>query len=330
MLRNEHVDIRARYQSAVEPALEMVVMNTDTTPVRVYVADEVVLVGEEAARLELPSDLPPLGQAGDALWVLPASQQEGVLFLGFSGEGLPSGVFAEPLRFRLLGMEGPGEFFLWQAGLGGLEFFMNTRDGIGSDDVFPQLVGGHSHVDWGFTTSGVYRLTFDVTTRRVGEVTNLVSAPTTFTFHVLPLPEVVSGFAAWQEQQWPGVTEEAVIGETSDPDGDGRVNLWEYALGLNPQAADAEPAGAPGLQVKWMGTGHHVEVSMPRLVGVNDVAYELYASGLVGGPWTRVEGWEEEEEEGEGWLWVRWRGDAALAPEGTWFYRVGVRRIIEP
>jgi surface-anchored protein len=329
-LRDEHVDLRARYDATRTPALDLVVMNTDSTPARAYLPDEVVLVGEEVARLELPADLPPLGQAGEALWVLPASQQEGVIYLGFSGEGLPSGLFAEPLQFRLVAMEGPGQFFLWQAGLGGLEFFINTRDGIGSDDFFPQLVGGHSHTDWGFTTSGVYRLTFEATTRRVGEITNLVSAPATFTFHVLPLPEVGSGFAAWQELHWPGVTEEAVIGETSDPDGDGRVNLWEYALGLNPQAADVEPAGAPRLQVDGMGTGQQVEVSMPRSMGVSDVAYDLYASGSVGGPWVRVEGWVVEEEAEDGWLWVRWRGDRVLAAEGDWFYRVGVRRIIEP
>lgn len=330
MLRDEHVDLRARYDATRTPALDLVVMNTDATPARVYLPDEVVLVGEEAARLELPVDLPPLGQAGDPLWVLPASQQDGVIYLGFSGEGLPSGVFAEPLQFRLVAMEGPGQFFLWQAGLGGLDFFINTRDGIGSDDFFPQWVGGHSHTDWGFTTSGVYRLTFEASTRRVGETTNLVSALATFTFHVLPLPEVGSGFAAWQELQWPGVTEEAVMGETADPDGDGRVNLWEYALGLDPKVADAEPAGAPRLQVDGMGTGQQVEVSMPRSKGVNDVEYDLYASGSVGGPWARVEGWVVEEEVGDGWVWLRWRGEAALAVAGTWFYRVGVQRNMEP
>jgi surface-anchored protein len=328
MLRDEHVDLRARYDATRTPALDLVVMiNTN----RVYLPNEAVLVGEEVARLELPSDLPPLGLAGDSLWVLPASDLEGVIHLGFSGEGLPSGVFAEPMKFRLVAMEGPGHFFLWQAGsMGDFQFFMSTRDGIGSDDFFPQSVGGHSHANWGFTTSGVYHVTFEASTRRVGETTNLVSAPDTFTFHVLPLPEVVSGFAAWQELHWPGVTEEAVIGETADPDGDGRVNLWEYALGLNPKVADAEPAGAPRLQVEWTGTGQQVEVSMPRSMGVSDVAYELYASGSVGGPWLQVEGWLVEEEAEEGWRWVRWRGDQVLAAEEDWFYRVGVRRNIEP
>lgn len=48
----------------------------------------------------------------------------------------------------------------------------------------------------------------------------------------------VTGMDAWQQSNWPGVTDPAIIGPAADPDRDGLDNLLEYALGADPKFAD--------------------------------------------------------------------------------------------
>ena len=46
-------------------------------------------------------------------------------------------------------------------------------------------------------------------------------------------------FSDWQELVWPGVTDPAIIGPEADPDSDGRSNLLEWALHLDPKLPDS-------------------------------------------------------------------------------------------
>jgi surface-anchored protein len=64
---------------------------------------------------------------------------------------------------------------------------MNTRDGITDADKTSPLVGSHEHYNWGFSTNGIYKVTFQVSGQLTGS-TNVSSLPTTFIFQVLPLP----------------------------------------------------------------------------------------------------------------------------------------------
>jgi hypothetical protein len=48
----------------------------------------------------------------------------------------------------------------------------------------------------------------------------------------------VSGFAAWQDRWWPGVTDPAIIGSNANPSGDRITNLMKYALDGDPTMAD--------------------------------------------------------------------------------------------
>jgi hypothetical protein len=81
----------------------------------------VVLVVAEAAKTPLPAGT-PFGAEGAPLWILPASQDPTLLYLGLSAEpptltgrpGIPSGVFNGNLTFRLKAVDGPGQFILWQ------------------------------------------------------------------------------------------------------------------------------------------------------------------------------------------------------------------------
>jgi hypothetical protein len=212
LLTTEHCDLRVVYQPDATNKLEFRVRDSDRGIN--YAADEVVLEVTEAARLTLPGDYPPLGTAGTPIWVLPATQNPEALYLGFSGDGIPQGIFDGPVDVQLLSVTGPGEFFVWQAvGTGGLEFQVDTTDGVNEQDAVPLYPGGHSHHNWGFTSNGIVAVNLQVTARRLGATANETSIETTVTFHVLPLPEEPeSPFALWQRDHWPGMSDLSVIG----------------------------------------------------------------------------------------------------------------------
>jgi len=331
VLATEHVDLRIRYQPEATPMLEIVATNDDARPPVDHPATHCVLQAADFARLELPADLPPLGAAGDPIWVLPASQREGLLYLGMSAEGNPFGVFDGPLEIRLLGVDGPGHFFLWQAELGGLQFWMNSRDGLRPDDAFRQSVGGHSHFDWGFSTSGVYRLTFQAIARRLGETTNIVSDPTVFTFHILPLPPVsASPFEQWQASQWPGESDPSIIGDDADPDGDRLVNLWEYALGTSPRIPDPNPLPGPSMVLEGNAGQMKPAIRVPRVGSAVDIRYRVWATASINGPWV-VRTMDMDTAPGAGETLVfTFRDAEPVAQHARLYYRVEAQRTNQP
>jgi len=186
-LTNEHVDLRVLYVPGTTNELFLVVHDGDARTN--YASTNVVLVVREAARTEIPQGFEQFGEPGSPIWILPSSQDPLLLYLGLSGEGLPSGTFAEPPVIHLRNVQAPSAFFVWQFGSGGeLNMRMDSRNGIGPDDAISVLVGSHSHFNWGFTSNGVYEVTFQVEGRRIGATTNLVTQPTTFRFEVQPVP----------------------------------------------------------------------------------------------------------------------------------------------
>lgn len=281
LLVTEHADLRVDYNPARTNALTLLARDEDNRTD--HPAAVAVLVAEASAEAMLPADIPPLGQAGDPLWVLPATQDDDLLFLGLSAEEISAGVFDGPLTLRLVSLTGPGHFFLWQISPSGdFQFRMNSRDGLGPEDGVELPIGGHSHYNWGFTTNGIYRLTFQAEGRRMGETTNLVSDAVTFTFHVRPLPP--SPFQQWQARHWPGETNVTVIGAAADPDGDATPNLWEYVQGTPP--TNAFPTFGPQPQIAVSFTLPVLAVVVFPTLGLPpDVAYCLWTADDLTGPW---------------------------------------------
>ncbi|HVY72036.1 MAG TPA: choice-of-anchor M domain-containing protein, partial [Verrucomicrobiae bacterium] len=181
-LTNEHVDLRIEYDASGTNHLSIVAGDEDHHIH--YATNEVYLVVKESGKLSLPAGT-PFGNGGDPLWVIPQSQNPNLLYLGISAEDVPLGVFNGNLGFELTAIDGPGSFFLWQAdSTGNLNVRMNTADGISDFDETTPIIPSHEHYNWGFTTNGVYHLTFQASGRRLGEATNVTSLPATFTFHV--------------------------------------------------------------------------------------------------------------------------------------------------
>jgi hypothetical protein len=190
MLTVEHTDLQAAY----DPTNLLSLLVFDVNHTAAYKSNEVILVVAEVAKRILPAGT-PFGAEGTPMWILPQSQTN-LLYLGTAAEppeagrpGVPSGVFTENLNLRLVSVDGPGNFFLWQASqFGGFNIAMNSADGITDADAHTVIIGSHEHFNFGFTTNGVYNIGFQLSGQRVGDSTNMLSPITPITFNVLPLP----------------------------------------------------------------------------------------------------------------------------------------------
>ncbi len=224
----EHVDLLGLVWNAADAQLGL--MASDDIHGRVYASNECVVVCPESMMFTLPGGT-PLGNEGDAMWIFPQTPYPSVPHLGVSSEGIPAGVFTDPLIVRLTRIEGPGQFIVWQTGgLGSFDVVMDTRDGLSANDSLTIPVGGHAHYNWGFSTSGVYRAYFQAEGRLIGPATNTVSPETSFTFHILPLRP----FEIWTATNWPCECANSIIAAAADPDGDQAANALEYGAGTDP------------------------------------------------------------------------------------------------
>lgn len=191
LLTVEHTDLQAAYDPT--NLLQLVVFDVNHTIA--YQSNEAVLVVAEGAKTTLPAGT-PFGDEGAVLWIIPASQDPNLLYLGTSAEpptaqgrpGIPSGVFSGNLTLRLVAVDGPGQFLVWQASqFGAYNIVMDSRDGISDADAHTVIVGSHEHFNWGFTTNGIYHISLQFSGQLTGS-TNISSPITPITFDVLPLP----------------------------------------------------------------------------------------------------------------------------------------------
>jgi hypothetical protein len=321
-LTNEHCDIRVVFNAEATNKLEFRIRDSDRGIN--YSPAEVVLTATEASRLTLPGNFPPLGSAGDSLWVLPATQDPQLLYLGLSGDGIPTGIFDGPIEITLLSVSGPGDFFVWQiGGTGTLDFQMNTADGLDGADAMPLHPGGHSHHNWGFTSNGVVTVTLQATGRRMGAETNETSLATELVFHVLPIPETpVTPFSLWQQAQWPETSHPDVIGPQADPDGDGIVNLFEYAFALNPHATD--PDAVPKISIREDAGQRFGVLTYRRAVAATDVRFEPVAGADLGSAgWLPLTNVIETVEQGD-YQVISVRDEVSLANAAARFIQLRV------
>ncbi|MFN7139462.1 MAG: TIGR03769 domain-containing protein, partial [Limisphaerales bacterium] len=187
------------------------------------------------------------------------------------------------VNLELKSTKAPGHFVAWQTvGFGDFDVKMNTRDGVTAADKYTASSGGHGHLNWGFSTNGVYCVTFQAVGTLQGQSTNTTSLPTTFQFNVLPLRP----FEAWQSNHWAFGTPDSVINPNADPDNDGIPNALEYALGLNPTVAN--PNGRPSAVIVNSGGINYGALQFTRRKNATDVTYQVLAASSLTGPWNQV------------------------------------------
>ena len=149
-----------------------------------------------------------LGNPGDTVYVLPMTQNQSLLWPGWSTERLPSGVLQNNrLDFKVLSVDGPGRFALYQtAGFGSVIIQANSADGL--PDTWTTQTGSHVHANWAFGALGRYTLTFEVSGTLL-DGTAVTTGPVAYEFHVGDLPddpETTLSITGMQSEYEPGDT----------------------------------------------------------------------------------------------------------------------------
>nr|QLJ99600.1 TIGR03773 family transporter-associated surface protein [Micromonospora carbonacea] len=119
---------------------------------------DVVLHVKDNAKITVPAGADFLGKQGEVVWLLPQSQQAGIVWPGWNTqhESVVSGVKG-PVTWTLKGVTGPGRYTLFLTGS-----FGNADVLFDSDKAFPQQLSvplnTHAHGNWAFSKPGLYRL----------------------------------------------------------------------------------------------------------------------------------------------------------------------------
>jgi hypothetical protein len=198
-------------------------------------------------------------------------------------------MFTQQLSLKLVGVDGPigGDFSLYNSSTA---VFMKTVDGISSADIFPKPLS-HSHINWAFSRKGMWRVRLTIS----GFIGSGSSQPTAVSSEV-PLYFAIGHRAQWRANYYlhSNVMDEAIAGDSADADGDGMVNLLEYAFGGNPTIASsvsAEHGGAlqPSVNIVNDGTNQFLEIQFyRRRTGTQPIeaSYEAqFSSSLVPSDW---------------------------------------------
>lgn len=295
----QHADITFNYSSATDSWESYVgfsdeddPMNPEATAPLEAVAftarDKKEIQGKEGDRYSQPTlasfDFTG-AEPGDPLWILPQSDN------GYSWPGIfndmPPGnveqyVETDPragssspqywLSLKLLGVDYFGEgdnphFSLWQSAGQGNTLWMADSDGVTADDRFLFTEGGHTHMNWGFTELGIFRVNVRATAYRGPGATNPTqSDPQSLTF-------AIGTFATWKAGFYSGpeLVDPVKSGNLSDSDKDNLTLLEEYAFNLNPTEPDLQylevgtgTSGLPVVRVESVDNEERLVVHYPR------------------------------------------------------------------
>ncbi|MDR7277545.1 choice-of-anchor M domain-containing protein [Catenuloplanes atrovinosus] len=181
VLEAGHVDVGPRYRDG---AWTVQIHDDERVPPVWRSPDDAVIRVRDAARQAIPDDPAYrfLGEApGTSVHVLPQTQQEGVVWLGWNTQD--PGVLEHAGRgvtMNLRGVHGPGRLtvFLQSGTLGAPQVLWST------DTAYPQALwvdrNTHTHANWVFGRPGVYLVALDVTAELAGGGTATASATLRF------------------------------------------------------------------------------------------------------------------------------------------------------
>ena len=183
-LSQGHVDVGIGYEDG---AFDLHV-HDEQTDTEYVPADALLVVSSLALQISPGGDYSFLGRAGSRAWVLPATENPELLFLGIGAEELVPGEWTGDIEFSLKSVSGPGSFALWDTDPFGRPVVrMDSIDGIGPEDRTAVIPGGHSHRNWGFSAVGNYTLTFEASGVNLVDGPQ-VSGPVAYSFQVVPEP----------------------------------------------------------------------------------------------------------------------------------------------
>jgi surface-anchored protein len=183
-LKSGHTDIGVLFEGG---AFEFEVHSEDTDTE--YSPDAAVLNLPPLTQTVVPTNAAYafLGAAGAPVWVLPGVENPKLLFLGLAAEEIEQGFFVnDEVRFALKGVEGPGQFSLYNIdGFGVPQVRMNSGDGFDASDVKSIQAGSHEDFYWAFTSPGLYRVKFQASGTLVAGSQFIESEEVEFCFEVI-------------------------------------------------------------------------------------------------------------------------------------------------
>ncbi|MCO8277792.1 TIGR03773 family transporter-associated surface protein [Actinoplanes sp. TRM 88003] len=167
VISDGHVDMGPQLAGG---KLRIRLKDDSTTPPTWRELSDVTLRVTDKARIDVPSGpgYAFLGQAGEKAYLLPQSQQAGIVWPGWNTqhESVVKGTRGN-VTWRLTKVSGPGEFKLFLTGS-----FGTPEVVFDSDKSLPQQLAiapnTHAHGNWAFTKAGTYRLTVDMAATTTG------------------------------------------------------------------------------------------------------------------------------------------------------------------
>mgnify|MGYP003589882056 CR=1 FL=1 len=237
--------------------------------------------------------------AGSPLWILPqtdrgytwpgfANVQSVGTFLSYANTDPRANATAKWLKIQLVGVEYSGaatglpHFSLWTTGSGGTPtVWMTTSDGIGPTDCFFTTENTHSHLNWGFTAPGIYRVTMRSSAYLASDSGFVEGTDQTVTF-------AIGTFAAWRATHFSGADIVTLGDPLSDPDSDGSSNLLEYAFNTDPNLPGAGAEGLPVVRVENLGGQDRLTLEFVRRKSSTNpqITYAPeFSSTLASGDW---------------------------------------------
>lgn len=287
-LMTQHMDFRLEYDASAAGSNRLgLILGYD--PGQRATNTQVYIVGNTNAKATIPANANYafLGVAGAPVWILPQSQNTSLPYLGISAEDIPNGVFNDPMELELVSVEGPGNFFAWSvSGVGQPPTvkFIATNGVVAPDfHIANPFIGSHEHNNWGFSTNGLYRVTFRANGQFLSDTTNTIGRDVAWSFQILPLRP----WENWISTNWLPATASSTNGPAADPDGDGIPNALEYALGLNPNVAST--AGLPMFSFVSDAGQTYGALTFTRVKAATDIDYlPSVRSALNSGAWTTL------------------------------------------
>lgn len=121
---------------------------------------DVVLKATDKAKIEIPagSGYAFLGTAGDPIWMLPQTQQSGIVWPGWNTqhESIVSGVDGG-VTWTVKSVDGPGAFKLFlTSSFGTPDVLFNSAKALPQQLAIPPNT--HAHGNWAFTKAGLYKI----------------------------------------------------------------------------------------------------------------------------------------------------------------------------
>lgn len=180
-----HVDIGIGYKNG---AFDLHVHQEEPVEMEYEPSEALIQIGPASQTTAPGGAFSFLGPAGTPVWILPATEVEGLPFLGFGTEELNPSDWSGNLTLTLKSVSGPGSFSLWEVNsFGSPQVFMSSHDGIGASESLNLSPGSHSHYNLGFSQPGVYGLTFEASGAHATDGLRL-SGPVEYRFEVVPEP----------------------------------------------------------------------------------------------------------------------------------------------